>query len=150
MQLKIWTLFSNLYTLYISHVTHNHKYYFLLWGAVPPTTLHLPDTVQKNVIKLVGNRSLSAKLLVPCPKSSKWWSFSFLSILPWFMFPQIPSNWYWKFFGIASIFGTITYLSHFVHLHCCFMHVSIRLCQTTLSLSSFSLLEIITGKYSSK
>ena len=53
---------SNLYTLYVAQIRPSLKFCSHVWGAAPPTTLNILDSVQRRAIRLINDPALTDKL----------------------------------------------------------------------------------------
>ena len=53
---------SNLYTLYVAQIRPSLEYCSHVWGAAPPTTLNILDSVQRRAIRLINDPALTDRL----------------------------------------------------------------------------------------
>ena len=61
---RAWWYFSslNLYTLYVSQIRPCLEYCSHVWGAVPPSTLSILDSIQRKAIRLIDDPVLTGRL----------------------------------------------------------------------------------------
>ena len=59
---KKYSTSSNLYTLYVAQIQPSLEYCSHVWGAAPPTTLNILDSVQRRAIRLINDSALTDRL----------------------------------------------------------------------------------------